>query len=151
MAPKFCTKNGRVKGWWNWQQVSFTLFNLHISEKIRQDFLFWLDALSVIGWRPRVEESRSFPSWKRLMLSMMKWNKSSHSKNQSDRWFYFYIRRVVKFINILRAYFCMNLRFGSFYYVHVTRKSCWNDIRTKKACVLHWWNWLLLLMNSSSW
>jgi len=28
--------------------------------------------------------------------------------------------------------FCTNLRFGSFYNVHATRKSCQNDVRTKK-------------------
>jgi len=32
--------------------------------------------------------------------------------------------------------FCMSVRFGRFYYVHVTRKSCQNDGRTKNACVL---------------
>jgi len=28
--------------------------------------------------------------------------------------------------------FCTNVHFGSFYYVHVTRKSCQNDVCTKK-------------------
>jgi hypothetical protein len=32
--------------------------------------------------------------------------------------------------------FPTNLHFGSFYYVHVTRKSCRNDVRTKNARVL---------------
>jgi hypothetical protein len=32
--------------------------------------------------------------------------------------------------------FRMNVRFGSFYYVHVTRKSCQNDVCTKNARAL---------------
>jgi len=39
---------------------------------------------------------------------------------------------VVNFINFKHTNFSYNVRFGSFYYVHVTRKSCRNDIRTKK-------------------
>jgi len=35
----------------------------------------------------------------------------------------------------------MIAHFSSFYYVHVTRKSCRNDVRTKNARVLCWWNW----------
>jgi len=40
--------------------------------------------------------------------------------------------------------FRTNVHFGSFYCIHVTRKSCWNDIRTKNACILRWWNWHLV-------
>jgi len=36
--------------------------------------------------------------------------------------------------------FCTNVQFGSFYYVHVTRKSCRNDVHTKNAWVLRRWN-----------
>ncbi len=37
--------------------------------------------------------------------------------------------------------FCTNVRFGCFYYVHVTRKSCWNYVCTQNTRVLRWWNW----------
>jgi hypothetical protein len=38
---------------------------------------------------------------------------------------------VVDFINIKGTIFLYECLFGSFYYVHVTRKSCRNNIRTK--------------------
>ncbi len=50
-------------------------------------------------------------------------------------------RALVNFINVNVQFFCTNVRFGSFYYIHVTRKSCWNDVCMKNAWVLRWWNW----------
>jgi len=37
-------------------------------------------------------------------------------------------------------FFCTNVHFGSFYYLRITRKSCRNDVCTKNARVLRWWN-----------
>jgi len=37
--------------------------------------------------------------------------------------------------------FRTNAHFSSFYYVDVTRKNCQNDVRTKNARILGWWNW----------
>jgi len=54
---------------------------------------------------------------------------------------------VVNFINVKCTNFYMNVCFGSFYYVHVTRKSCWNDVRTKNARILRWWSWRLVIPN----
>jgi len=42
---------------------------------------------------------------------------------------------VVNFFNILLAYFLYECYFGS---LHVRRKSCWNDIRTKNWYVKCW-------------
>jgi len=51
---------------------------------------------------------------------------------------------IVNFINNKRTnFFCMNVCFCSFYYVHVTIKSCPNDVHTKNARILCWWNWRL--------
>jgi len=41
----------------------------------------------------------------------------------------------LNFINILLASFSYEHCFGSFFNVHVTRKSCLNDVCTKNACV----------------
>jgi len=41
----------------------------------------------------------------------------------------------VNFNDILRSNFSYERRFGSFFYLHVTRESCRNDIRTKIAHV----------------
>jgi len=43
----------------------------------------------------------------------------------------------VNFINI----FTYERHFSSFYYVHVTIKTCRNDICTKNSYVKRWWNW----------
>jgi len=51
---------------------------------------------------------------------------------------------VVNFINIKRT----NVHFCSFYYVHVARKSCQNNVRSKNARVLRWWNWRLFALQS---
>ncbi len=47
----------------------------------------------------------------------------------------------------LRTNFSYQRRFSSFYYVHATRKSCRNDVRTKNLYVKHWWNWHLVKQN----
>jgi len=39
----------------------------------------------------------------------------------------------VNFINVNRTNFSYGCRFGSFYFVHVTRKSCQNDVLRKKC------------------
>ncbi len=41
----------------------------------------------------------------------------------------------------LRTNFSYKRRFSSFYYVHATRKSCQNNVRTKNLYVKRWWNW----------
>jgi len=41
----------------------------------------------------------------------------------------------------LRTNFLYESHFSSFYYVHETRKSCQNNIRTKNLYVKCWWNW----------
>jgi len=41
----------------------------------------------------------------------------------------------------LSTHFSYERRFSSFYYVHATRKSCQNEVRTKNLYVKRWWNW----------
>jgi len=41
----------------------------------------------------------------------------------------------------LRMNFSYKRHFSSFFYVHVPRKICRNDIHTKNSCVKCWWNW----------
>ncbi len=36
----------------------------------------------------------------------------------------------------------------SFFYVHVTRESCRNDVRTKNSYVERWWNWRLVCFHN---
>jgi len=43
----------------------------------------------------------------------------------------------LNFINVLRAAFSYKRRFGSFFNVHVARKSCQNDVRTKSSRIKH--------------
>jgi hypothetical protein len=50
---------------------------------------------------------------------------------------------VVNFINIFVQIFHTNVVSAAFLLLHVCRKSCWNDVRTKNVHVKHWWNWLL--------
>jgi len=38
----------------------------------------------------------------------------------------------VNFINVFRTFFSYERRFGSFFYIHVTRKNCRNNVHTKK-------------------
>ncbi len=60
--------------------------------------------------------------------------------------FYLPTAPVVNFINILRAAFSYKCCFGSFFNVHVTRKSCRNDARTKNTPIWSWWNWHLVIL-----
>ncbi len=48
---------------------------------------------------------------------------------------------VVNFINILHTNFSYKWHFSSCFYVHVTRKSCRNDVHMKKVIIKRWWNW----------
>jgi len=43
----------------------------------------------------------------------------------------------------LRTNFLYKRHFSSFYYLHATRKSWGNDVRTKNSYVKRWWNWHL--------
>jgi len=55
------------------------------------------------------------------------------------------VRRIgVNFINVFCALFLYECRFGSFLSTYVCKKSCRNDIRTKKAHKKCWWNWRLV-------
>jgi len=44
-------------------------------------------------------------------------------------------------VTFLSTNFSYKRRFSSFYYVHATRKSCQNEVRTKNSYVKRWWNW----------
>ncbi len=48
---------------------------------------------------------------------------------------------AVNFIKDKQAHFSYERCFASIFYIHVTRKSCQNDIYTKNSRVLRWWNW----------
>jgi hypothetical protein len=57
----------------------------------------------------------------------------------------------VNFINIFCTLFSYECRFGSFFSTYVHKKSCQNDIPTKKASEKHWWNWLQEWMKPTHW
>jgi hypothetical protein len=46
--------------------------------------------------------------------------------------------------------FCTNIRFGSFFHVHVTwKKAAKMDVRTKNAHLKSWWNWAQISISST--
>ncbi len=111
----------------------------------------------------------SFPFWDLVWLRRTNNWKMSFGKKESDkrragkggsptvcqstRSFFFEVRSIVELLSILstflRTNFLYERRFSSFYYIHATRNSCQNDVRTKNLYVTCWWNWHLLSILST--
>jgi len=49
----------------------------------------------------------------------------------------------VNFIKFFAGAFFAWKLFWQLFWLHVPRKSCWNDVRTKNARKNRWWNWHL--------
>jgi len=108
------TKNSYIKHWWNWHRATF--FQRALLCKI------WASTLAAT-WRNRPGTADSWESFQLTLRGT--------------------VSRRCQFHQHFTFEFYVQMSLWQIFYVHVTEKSCRNNIRKKNLYVKCWWNWPL--------